>query len=67
MENRNGRVAGARLTRATGGSECLSAADLADAHIRPGATLADDKGFDTADLVAELRERRITPHMAQNP
>ena len=66
MENRNGLVVDARVTRATGVSECLSAIDLADAHIRPGATLAGDKGFDTADLVAELRERRITPHVAQN-
>jgi hypothetical protein len=66
MENRNGLVADARSTRAAGVSETLSAVDPADAHVRPGATLAGDKGFDTADLVAELRERRITPHVAQN-
>lgn len=66
MENRNGLVVDARLTRASGVSEGLSAVDLADAHIRPGGMLAGDKGFDTADLVAELRERRITPHVAQN-
>jgi hypothetical protein len=29
-------------------------------------TLAGDKGFDTADFVAKLRERRITPQVAQN-
>lgn len=66
MENRNGLVVGGRLTRASGVSECLSAIDLADEHVRPGGTLAGDKGFDTADFVAELRERRITPHVAQN-
>jgi len=66
MENRNGLVVDARLTRATGVSECLSAIDLADGHIRPGGTLAGDKGFDTSDFVAELRERGITPHVAQN-
>jgi len=66
MENRNGLVVDARLTRATGVSECLSAVDLAHGHIRPGGTLAGDKGFDTSDFVAELRERRITPHVAQN-
>jgi hypothetical protein len=64
MATRNGLVVDARLTRAAGVPETLSAADLADSHIRPGATLAGDKGFDTADLVAELRERRITPHVA---
>jgi transposase len=66
MENRNGLVVDGRLTRASGVSECLSAVALADAHIGQGGTLGGDKGFDTADFVAELRERRITPHVAQN-
>jgi transposase len=66
MENRNGLVVDGRLTRASGVSECLSAIDLADEHVRPGGTLAGDKGFDTADFVAELRERRVTPHVARN-
>lgn len=66
MENRNGLVVDGRLTRASGVSEGLAGIDLADQHIRPGATLAGDKGFDTADFVGELRERRITPHVAQN-
>lgn len=66
MENRNGLVVDGRLTRASGVSECLAAIDLADEHVHPGGTLAGDKGFDTADFVAELRERRITPHVAQN-
>ena len=42
------------------------AVDLADQHIPQGGTLAGDKGFDTADFVAELRDRRIAPHVAQN-
>ncbi len=29
-------------------------------------TLAGDKGFDTQDFVAELREARVTRHVAQN-
>jgi transposase len=66
MENRNGLAVDGRLTRASGVSECLSGVDLADEHIPPGGTLAGDKGFDTSDFVAELRERRITPHVAQN-
>jgi transposase len=66
MENRNGLVVGGRLTRASGVSECLSGIDLADRHIPERGTLAGDKGFDTADFVAELRERGITPHVAQN-
>jgi transposase len=66
MENRNGLVVDGRLTRASGVSECLSGIDLADEHLRPGSTLAGDKGFDTADFVAELRERGVTPHVARN-
>jgi transposase len=66
MENRNGLVVDGRLTRASGVSECMAGIDLADAHIPRGGTLAGDKGFDTADFVAELRERWITPHVAQN-
>jgi transposase len=66
MENRNGLAVDGRLTQASGVSECLAAIDLADQHIPQRGTLAGDKGFDTADFVAELRERRITPHVAQN-
>jgi transposase len=66
MENRNGLVVDGRLTRASGVLECLAGIDLADAHIPKGGTLAGDKGFETADLVAELRDRRLTPHVAQN-
>jgi transposase len=66
MENRNGLVVDGRLTRAAGVSECMAGIDLADAHVPVGGTLGADKGFGTADFVAELRERRITPHVAQN-
>ena len=66
IHTRNGLVVDGRLTRASGVCECLSAVDLADAHIPKGGTLAGDKGFDTADFVAELRDLRITPHVAQN-
>lgn len=66
MENRNGLIVDGRLTRASGVSEGLAGIDLADEHIRPGGTLGGDKGFDTADFVGELRERRITPHVARN-
>ena len=29
-------------------------------------TLGGDKGYDTRDCVADLRRRRVTPHVAQN-
>jgi len=66
MENRTGLVVDGRLTLATGRSETLSAIDLAKGHIPARATLGADKAYDTADFVAEMRERAITPHVAQN-
>ena len=41
--------------------------ELFDEHL-PGSrriTLGADKGYDTTDFVAELRERNVTPHVAQ--
>ena len=31
-----------------------------------GATLGGDRGYDTRALVTQLRERNVTPHVAQN-
>jgi hypothetical protein len=36
------------------------------AHPPKGGTLAGGKAFDVADFAADLRERRITPQIAQN-
>jgi IS5 family transposase len=35
-------------------------------NLPPGATVGADKGYDTTGFIAGLRERRITPHVAQN-
>jgi hypothetical protein len=72
MENRNGLIVDAVTTRASGHAERLAAIALIEPHAdRPNAiTLAADKAYDTADFVAdfvmELRERTVTPHVAQN-
>lgn len=71
MENRNGLAVGAVVTHATGTAERAAALDLVDAH-RPmdesgnarRITLAGDKGFDVAEFVDDLRERKVTPHIA---
>ena len=34
--------------------------------VRQPDTLAADRGFHARDFVMELRERRVTPHIAQN-
>jgi transposase len=67
MENRHGLVVDARVTQATGTAEREAALAMAEAI--PGqqrVTLGADKNYDTRDLVRELRELRVTPHVAQN-
>jgi transposase len=67
MENRHGLVVDAELTRASGHAERLAALAMLDRLPTVGpATLGADRGFDAKDFVMELRERRLTPHIAQN-
>jgi transposase len=65
MENRHGLVVDTCVTQATGWAEREAALAMAT-HLPPGATLGADKGYDTTGFIAGLRERRITPHVAQN-
>jgi transposase len=67
MENRHGLVIDTHVTQATGTAEREAALAMAEAI--PGqqrVTLGADKNYDTRDLVRELRELRVTPHVAQN-
>src|SRR5215831_3628533 len=68
MENRNGLIVGAVTTRASGHAERLAALALIEPHAeRPQpVTLGADKGYDTGDFVMELRDKAVTPHVAQN-
>jgi transposase len=67
MENRNGLLVDLRVEPATGYGERIGALAMLDEHLpdRPGLTLGADAGYDTADFVAALRERAVTPHIAQ--
>lgn len=67
MENRHGLVVDTQVTQATGTAEREAALAMAEAI--PGqqrATLGADKNYDTRDFVRELRELRVTPHVAQH-
>jgi len=69
MENRNGLVVDFQLTQATGTAERDMAPKLVDQARERGfhpRTLGADKGYDTRDCVADLRQRQITPHVTQN-
>ena len=68
MENRNGLLVDACLTRADGHAERVAALHMIEPRAdRPQAiTLGADKGYDAEDFVNELRSMRVTPHVAQN-
>ena len=66
MENRNGLAVDVMVTQATGTAERDAALLMAEAI--PGShpvTLGADKNYDTKDFVAEARNVRATPHVAQ--
>ena len=69
MENRNGLLVDFQLTAARGTAERDVVPQLLDAardrFFRPQ-TLGGDKNYDTKDCVKTVRERRVTPHVAQN-
>jgi transposase len=67
VENRNGLIVSSMVWEATGTAERLAA--LAMLEQVPGTgrvTVGGDKGFDTAEFVAECRNMGMTPHVAQN-
>ena len=66
MENRNGLVVEACLTRADGHAERVAALAMIEPRAdRPGRiTLGADKAYDTEDFVNELRSMNVVPHVA---
>lgn len=68
MENRRGLILDLLVTQATGTAEREAALAMLDRRRLPRkrVTLAADKGYDTRAFVEELRQREVTPHVAQN-
>jgi transposase len=69
MENRNGLVADIELTLATGTAERQAAGRMLAWQRRLTSkplTVGADKAYDTHNFVQQLRELRVTPHVAQN-
>jgi transposase len=68
MENRHGLVVRADATEANGVAERKAALEMIDGHA-PGTSnrlsLGADKAYDARGFVADLRQMRITPHVAQ--
>jgi len=67
VENRNGLIVNAELLEANGRAE-RDAALLMLEQVPGGkrVTAGADKGYDTAEFVAECRHLRVTPHVARN-
>lgn len=68
MENRHGLVVRAEATEANGVAERKAALEMIDGHA-PGTcnqlTLGADKAYDAREFVADLRQKCVTPHVAQ--
>ena len=66
-ENWHGLVAQAKLTVASGFAEREAALEMLEALPRRGrVTLGADRGYDVRSFVEQLREIKVTPHLAQN-
>ena len=67
MENRHGLAVDGVVTPPTGTAERETAVELISRVPSHGrVTLGADKGYDTREFVAVLREMAVTPHVTQN-
>ena len=67
IDNRHGLATKACVTIASGTAEREAAVQMAEEISgNRRVTLAADKGYDTRDCIRKLRDRNITPHVAQN-
>jgi DDE family transposase len=67
VENRNGLIVNTEVFEANGTAERDAALVMLEQI--PGTkqvTVGGDKAYDTADFVAECRNLKVTPHVAQN-
>jgi transposase len=69
MENRHGLLVDFQVSQATGTAERDAVPGLIEQARERGfrpSTLGADKGYDTRAFVADLRQRKVTPHVTQN-
>lgn len=68
MENRNGLVVDVLVTQVSGTAERDATLVMLDRRkgARKRVTLGADKGYDTRAFIDELRQRGVTPHVAQH-
>lgn len=70
MENRNGLVVNARVTKADGYAEREAVKamvnDARQANPEGAISVGADKGYDAAEFIAELQTMDVAPHVAHN-
>jgi transposase len=69
MENRHGLAVAGMVTQANGTAERRASEIMLKAKSKAAGrriTAGEDKAYDTADHVANLRARNVTPHVTQN-
>lgn len=66
MENRNGLIVGVDVRHATGTAGRDYALALVERHLRSGATLGADKGYDVRALVQSIERRGVRAHIARH-
>jgi transposase len=67
MDHRHGLIVDVEVTQANGYAERETAIKLLDRNaLRERRTVAADKAYDTAQFVADCRERGVTPQVAMN-
>jgi len=69
MENRHGLAVAGMVTLADGTAERRASEAMLEARSKEAGhrlTVGEDKAYDTADHVANLRQIDVTPHVAQN-
>jgi hypothetical protein len=69
MENRHGLAVAGMVTLATGTAERRASETMLKAKVNKlgrRITVGEDKAYDTADHVTNLRAINVTPHVAQN-
>ena len=67
VENRSGLIVNAEVLEANGRAERDAALVMLEQIRGDGRiTVGGDKGFDTAEFVAECRQMNVTPHVARN-
>jgi len=67
IENRNGLVVDTELLPCSGTAERAAAEFMVERLQSKGrVTVGADKGYDTKEFVRRMRQRKVTPHVAQN-